>query len=375
MKFYDLDLPQLLPDNIPLNISNHVEYTGFINEFFLRGFYDYYNQLFNYNLALTYDYSRSCMGLYSRYASLLSSDNQLKDRIEDAGANFYPTNSHEAAAYFAYELATMRIGSVDALKTFIHYAANSYSLNADIIYEGHQTYCYGLHLYGDITASANIEATLTRLLQLLVVFTPIHTKLEDVEFEDTTTDFNLYGAIVGDDVSYMYEARLPVPFKERIVIGQTTTVPLGTTKLVSKYWWMDNFSYASGMSNLWTPAEFASSVIDMNSTVSIDDTEFTEAIFTDNGSYEDFRDNGWELKLNMYSSRPEMWTDSNDAISDPSKCGILVVPGNTPTWTDDTEWELPSTLYSINGTTVTWNHSHILMNLFAGSYGYAVGES
>ena len=125
MKFYDLDLPQLLPDNIPLNTSNHVEYTGFINEFFLRGFYDYYNQLFNYDLALTYDYSRSCMGLYSRYASLLSSDNQLKDRIEDAGANFYSTNSHEAAAYFAYELATMQIGSVDELNFAIVYSSGS----------------------------------------------------------------------------------------------------------------------------------------------------------------------------------------------------------------------------------------------------------
>lgn len=375
MKFYDLDLSQLLPDNIPLNTSSHVEYTGFINEFFLRGFHDYYNQLFNYSLGLNYDYSRSCMGLYSRYASMLSSDNQLKDRIEDAGANFYSTNSHEAAAYFAHELATMQIGSVDALKTFIHYAANSYALNADIIYEGHQTYCYGLHLYGDITASANIEATLTRLLQLLVVFTPIHTKLEDVEFEDTATDLNVYGAVVGDDVSYMYEAHLPVPIRERIVIGQTTTVPKGTTKLVSKYWWMDNFQYADGMSNLWTPNEFAGDVNNMTGMVDIDGTEFNEAVFTDNGSMEDFSDNGWQLKLNMYNSKPEMWTDSGDSVSDPSKCGIIVLAGASPTWTTDTEWELPSTLYTINGTTVTWNHAHVLMNLFAGSYGYAVGEA
>ena len=375
MKFYDLDLSQLLPDNIPLNTSSHVEYTGFINEFFLRGFHDYYNQLFNYGLGLNYDYSRSCMGLYSRYASMLSSDNQLKDRIEDAGANFYSTNSHEAAAYFAHELATMQIGSVDALKTFIHYAANSYALNADIIYEGHQTYCYGLHLYGDITASANIEATLTRLLQLLVVFTPIHTKLEDVEFEDTATDLNVYGAVVGDDVSYMYEAHLPVPFRERMVIGTTTTVPKGTTKLVSKYWWMDNFQRADGMSNLWTPSEFAGDVISMPEMVYIDGTEFNEAVFTDNGSMEDFTDHDWQLRLNMYNSRPEMWTDSGEAVSDPAKCGIIVLAGSSPTWTTDTEWELPSTLYSINGTTVTWNHTHVLYNLLAGSYGYAVGEA
>ena len=54
MKFYDLDLIQLLPDNIEVNYARHVEYTNFINEFFLKGFYNYYNNRLNLNLAVAH---------------------------------------------------------------------------------------------------------------------------------------------------------------------------------------------------------------------------------------------------------------------------------------------------------------------------------
>ena len=374
MKFYELDLSQLVPDGIPINVDDKTDSKGHVNDFFLQGFDDYYNQLFKVDQGLVYDYSRSCQGLYSTTCSLLSSDDELARRILDAGLYYYNDNSHDSNATFAQRINLMQSGREDDLKFLVMYAADMFGINIDVIYEGYQPYCYGLNIYGDITATSNTENILTRLLQCLTVLTPAHTKLKDVSFEDAGTDLYVYAALVGDDVSYMYKAYLPVPIRERIVIGQTTTVPLGTTKLVSKYWWMDNFGYASGLSNLWTPAEYASPVTDMSGLVDIDDTEFNEAIFTDNGSYDNFGDNGWMLKLNMYSSRPEMWTDTNDAISDPSKCGIIVVPGANPTWTTQTEWELPSTLYSINGTTVTWNNSHILMNLFSGSYGYAVGE-
>lgn len=375
MKFYDLDLIQLLPDNIEVNYARHVEYTNFINEFFLKGFYNYYNNLFLVqNGGLTYDYSRSCMGLYSTAASLWSSDAQLKDRITETDAYFYVTNDHEENAYFAHDLYTLPIGSLDSYKSFIHYVANSYALNADIIYEGFEPYTYGLMLRGDITATSNIQNITDRLLQLLVLFTPVHTKLGRISYIDDATDLNIYAAVVCDDASYNYNVRLPVPFRQRIVIGTTTTVPSGTTKLVSKYWWMDNFQRADGMSNLWAPSEFASDVISMPVMVNIDGTEFDEAVFTNNGSMENFSDNGWQLRLNMYNAKPEMWTDSGNTVSDPSKCGITVVPGASPTWTTDTEWDLPSTLYTINGTTVTWNQSHILYNILAGSYGYAVGS-
>lgn len=375
MKFYDLDLLQLLPDGTPVNTANKVESTGYINDFFLQAFDDYYNQLFKIDHGLIYDYSRSCQGLYSTTCSLLSSDDELAQRILDAGLHYYNDNSHESNANFVHRMNLMQSGREDDLKHLVMYAADLFALNIDIIYEGHMPYVYGLNIYGDITASANTESILYRLLQCLTVLTPAHTKLNDITFEDVGNDLNVYAAVAGDDISYSYEACLPVPFRERIVIGQTTTVPLGTTRLVSKYWWMDNFQYADGMSNLWTPSEFAGDVNNMTESVDIDGTEFDEAVFTDNGSMEDFSDNGWQLKLNMYNAKPEMWTDSGDTVSDPSKCGITVVPGSSPTWTTDTEWELPSTLYSINGTTVTWNHTHVLYNLLAGSYGYAVGDA
>lgn len=375
MKYYDIDLPQLLPANISINSANHVEYSGFINEFFLRGFHNYYSQFFNkVNNSLSYDYAKSCMCLYSLYAAFMASDSQLESHITETGSYFYTENSHGTNSYFTYDFNTIPTGCVDLLQSYIKYVANSYALNADITYEGFEPYIYGLMLRGDITVTSNVQNITDRLLQLLVIFTPAHTKLGRISYIDDATDLNIYAAVVCDDASYSYEAHLPVPFRERIVIGTTTTVPFGTTKLVSKYWWMDNFQRADGMSNLWTPNEFAGDVISMPEMVDIDGTEFNEAVFTDNGSMEDFSDNGWQLRLNMYQSKPEMWTDSGNPVSDPAKCGIIVLAGASPTWTTDTEWELPSTLYSINGTTVTWNQSHILYNILAGSYGYVVGS-
>lgn len=379
MKYYNTDIVQLLPDNIPVNTDNHVEYTGFINDFFLRGFYNYYSQLFKtHNNALTQDFAKSCMSLYSRYAALLSSDNQLQDRITNEGLNYYSLNSHETDAYFLYELNTTPINSESGLASFIHYVANSYALNVEIDYEGFDPYIYGLNLSGDITATSNIEATLNRLKQLLLAFTPIHTKLYSVSFEDTANNINTYAAMYGDDLSYSYDVKIPIPFREPITIGSTITVPVGTTKLVSKYWWVDNFGYASGMANLWTPVEFAGSVNDMATNAAIDDTEFSEARFVDTGSADtpikNLRDLGIRLQIKMYSGKPEMYTTSNDAVSGPSNCGLVVVPGSSPTWTNETEWGLPSSLYTISGTTLTWNNSHILMHALDGFEAYAVGD-
>ena len=59
MKYYNIDLTQFVPYGIPLNNADHVEYKNHINEFFLRGFEKWYNQLFTTdiddNLIITYN--------------------------------------------------------------------------------------------------------------------------------------------------------------------------------------------------------------------------------------------------------------------------------------------------------------------------------
>ena len=63
MKFYNIDLVQFVPSGIPINNNNNVEYTGYINKFFLKGFENYFKKLFvvDENEKLITDYSRSCM--------------------------------------------------------------------------------------------------------------------------------------------------------------------------------------------------------------------------------------------------------------------------------------------------------------------------
>ena len=44
MKYYNIDLTQFVPYGIPLNSADKVESKNHINEFFLRGFENWYNQ-------------------------------------------------------------------------------------------------------------------------------------------------------------------------------------------------------------------------------------------------------------------------------------------------------------------------------------------
>lgn len=157
-------------------------------------------------------------------------------------------------------------------------------------------------------------------------------------------------------------------FPLSITIGVTTTIPAGATKIQSGWWWMDKFTGGSSMSNVWNPDEFASQLLANSAQETPNGYEYGNVYFWTGTSMLDLEDLNISLRLATYNSKPEIYTADSTAV-DGMNSGVIIEPGASPTWTSDTVWDLPATLYTISGTTLTWNTSHPLYSLLVGKTG------
>ena len=213
MKFYELDLRQIVPYGIPLNTEAHVEYTRYINDFFLQGFENFFGQLFKVeNGELVIDYSRSCAAPDSLFACGFCSDGQLEDAITSAGFKYYTANDHAVNAKFMYDLNNIQFGTEGWLTAVAQYVANSHAVIAKPIYEGKDPYHYGIYLGGDITSSANTSTIIDRMIENLKVVGTAHTQVDEFVVEDTTSQIEAYAAVGVTDVGILYETEIPVMY-------------------------------------------------------------------------------------------------------------------------------------------------------------------
>ena len=213
MKFYELDLSQIVPYGVPINSDSHVEYTRYINEFFLKGFEKYFSRLFTVDEGtLIHDYARSCAAPTSLEACNFCTNSQLQSLIMDAGFVYYSANTHEINAKFLYNLGKYPFGTTGYLTTIAQYISNSDNVFAEPIYENHSPYTYGIRFHGDIAGSINVAVITARMIENLSIVGTAHTQISDFEFNDTDTELNAYVAGVFADVSINYEAvEIPIP--------------------------------------------------------------------------------------------------------------------------------------------------------------------
>ena len=225
MKFYELDLRQIIPYGIPLNTDAHVEYTRYINDFFLQGFENFFGQLFKVeNGELVIDYSRSCAAPDSLFACGFCSDSQLEDAITKAGFKYYTTNDHAVNAKFMYDLNNIQFGTEGWLTAVAQYVANSSNVFAKPIYEGKDPYHYGIYLGGDISSSANTSTIIDRMIENLKVVGTAHTQVDEFVVEDTSSQIGAYVAVGVMDVGILYETEIPVLYDVWLVsYGSTKT--------------------------------------------------------------------------------------------------------------------------------------------------------
>lgn len=213
MKFYELDLRQIIPYGIPLNTESHVEYTRYINDFFLQGFENFFGQLFKVeNGELVIDYSRSCAAPDSLFACEFCSDRQLEDAITSAGFKYYTANDHAVNAKFMYDLNNIQFGTEGWLTAVAQYVANSHGVIAKPIYEGKDPYHYGIYLGGDITSSANTSTIIDRMIENLKVVGTAHTQVDEFVVEDTSSQIGAYAAVGVADIGILYETYIPSLF-------------------------------------------------------------------------------------------------------------------------------------------------------------------
>ena len=210
MKYYNIDLTQFVPYGIPLNSTGKVESKNHINEFFLRGFENWYNQLFTVDDigTLVRDYSRSCTAPYSLAACKYCTNDQLEKFIQGEGFVYYSANDHNVNAKFVYDLFRYAYGTQEYLSSIAQYVSNNPDVDAEILYDGYDTYEYGIRLYGDILGSENVNVMIDRITEHLKILGTAHTTLQTVEFEDTSSEIDTYAACVGDNSCIYYDSYL-----------------------------------------------------------------------------------------------------------------------------------------------------------------------
>ena len=210
MKYYNIDLTQFVPYGIPLNSTDKVESKNHINEFFLRGFENWYNQLFTVDDigTLVRDYSRSCTAPYSLAACKYCTNDQLEKFIQGEGFVYYSANDHNVNAKFVYDLFRYAYGTQEYLSSIAQYVSNNPDVNAEILYDGYDTYEYGIRLYGDILGSKNVHVMIDRINEHLKILGTAHTTLQVIEFEDTSSEIDTYAACVGNNSCIYYDSYL-----------------------------------------------------------------------------------------------------------------------------------------------------------------------
>ena len=238
MKFYELNLRQIIPYGIPLNTESHVEYTRYINDFFLQGFENFFGQLFKVeNGELVIDYSRSCAAPNSLFACGFCSDSQLEDAITSAGFKYYTANDHAVNAKFMHDLNNIQFGTEGWLTAVAQYVANSHAVIAKPIYEGKDPYHYGLYLGGDITSSVNTSTIIDRMIENLKVVGTAHTQVDEFVVEDTTSQIGAYAAVGVSDADILYETEIPVMYDVWLVSYGSNKV--NTLKAIRTYFGID----------------------------------------------------------------------------------------------------------------------------------------
>ena len=152
---------------------------------------------------------------------------------------------------------------------------------------------------------------------------------------------------------------------EELLIGVTTECPAGTTSLNSEYFWAYAFgSTYYGNTNWYDPSYYQNATppyYQNNSTLTpVDGLKYSEVVLT-NGAGGTYSPNSFALSL--YHSIPELYLDNGFESQSSTHNGMIVKYGSD---IQIQSLNLPSDMYTISGTTITWDMSHPLMILLQG---------
>lgn len=153
-----------------------------------------------------------------------------------------------------------------------------------------------------------------------------------------------------------------------ISIGIDTIVPQNVDSIKTNYYWFYHFNGGSSYSNLWTPMYVADNTNPVNPPSeyeTIPNSNYENVWLWNGSALTSMNGLSGTFKLAVYSNKPEFWTNLNTS-ADKVKSYCVIEPASTSTVWDRTMFNIPDDLYTINGTTITWNTSHLLYDILYG---------
>lgn len=171
--------------------------------------------------------------------------------------------------------------------------------------------------------------------------------------------------IFGDELEHRIVLSDYKLYNLQLRIGVTTSLPSEATSLKSVWLWRYNFISANS-SNFWySQSEYGAngsavpSGISEGSYYECDGSSLIPEAYVTSGSEDTFKTALTSIRLSSFND----WYFNPSIPSYPSSAMNRAI---IMRFSDNRLWELPTDLYTLNGTSITWNTSHPLIVLLNG---------
>ena len=170
------------------------------------------------------------------------------------------------------------------------------------------------------------------------------------------------------DAGFVEYGVMKEPSRMTVTVGTTATVPATTFAAESPYYWFYNFQSGTSYRNLWDPTKWANNINPSNppgSDYTIPDSNYAEVWLWDGQSVLALANSSYTFHIGIYNLRPEFYT-SNSVSVNKTLCACVIQPAAGSAVFTRTEYSLPNDLFTVSGTTLTWNTAHHLYNILNG---------
>lgn len=322
---------------------------------------------------------------YSMEAIKKLTDEELQQYFREFDlATYYPDIPREARENMLYEqYRIFRIlGTKAAIQTMIQYIFGNNPISLEIIdnlafdENGSLTDSSLLNLYDAIVTVENPTLDnfqLVRIFNNLTRFNRASQKLRSIAMRYEGGGINLYSGVGSLDYAAFYDNdNIPCTYgvlPTTLNIGIDTDIPSSAIGLSSVYYWFYAFNGGNSYGNLWNPDYIADNVNPQNpdpNESSIPSSYYNNVWLYNGSNIYDMNGSGTLFRLAVYNNKPEFYTNASDISATGANSACVVEAVDNQYMFGQEFFSLPSDLYTIRGTSISWNSSHVLYQILYG---------
>lgn len=279
------------------------------------------------------------------------------------------------------ELANLRkLGTVAAVEALCQYIFGNTPISLEIVdnlafdSNGNLANASLLNLYDVIVTIDNPVLDpfqLSRIFSNLTRFGRVSQKIRGIVMRYSGGECTAYAGTGSVEYAVHYEnweictlSGQPVT----LTVGIDTEVGANATGLDSEYYWFYQFSGGSSFGNLWKPVFYADNVSPSNpdpNDEEIPSVYYNNVWLWDGSQLYNMNGNGATFRLAVYNGSPEFYTSMSVNVTGYLSSCLIEIAEGAMVFTQGT-FSLPADLYTISGTSVSWNTSHPLYAAFYG---------